>query len=43
MSQNRLVGLAHIFIENDIIASELNYLALIADVANMKARKVEFT
>ena len=41
MTQNRLVGLAQISIENDI-ASELDYSALIDDFANMKARKVKF-
>jgi len=42
MTQDRLVGLAQISIENDI-ASSLDYSALIDAFANMKARKVKFT
>ena len=41
MTQNRLVGLAQISTENDI-CSEPYYSALINDLTNMKARKVNF-
>ena len=42
MTQNRLVGLAQISIENDI-ASELDYSALMDNFSDIKARKVKFT